>query len=165
GGKMTPFAGYDMSLHYEGAGVMKEHLHTRAAAGLFDVSHMGQAVLTGADPAAALETLVPGDIRGLAAGEMRYTVLLNDEGGIVDDIMVTRWDANTLFVVVNAACRDKDFAYVRARAGGAVRLEHLGDRALLAVQGPGAQDALPPVLPGCAALPFLRGAHTRWEGR
>src|SRR5205814_776241 len=107
GGKMVPFAGYDMPVQYEAMGVLKEHVHTRTAAGLFDVSHMGQAILTGADPAAALEKITPGDIKGLAPFKMRYTVLLNDDGGIIDDLMVTRWDDKTLLLVVNAACKEK----------------------------------------------------------
>ncbi|MDD9900835.1 MAG: glycine cleavage system aminomethyltransferase GcvT [Alphaproteobacteria bacterium] len=149
GAKMAPFAGYDMPLQYEGLGVMQEHLHTRENAGLFDVSHMGQVLLTGDDPATALETLVPSDIKGLAAGKMRYTVLLNDKGGIVDDLMVTRVDDNALYLVVNAGCKDKDFALLKTLSG--VKMEMLDDRALIALQGPKAEAVLAGVLGADAA--------------
>src|SRR5690242_19790612 len=100
GGKMFGFAGYDMPVQYDGMGVLKEHLHTRSAAGMFDVSHMGQALLTGAsDPGLALEKIVPSSITGLEPEKIRYTVLLNDDGGIIDDLMVTRWDDKTLFLI------------------------------------------------------------------
>lgn len=152
-GKMVPFAGYDMPVQYSDMGVLKEHLHTRAAAGLFDVSHMGQAVLTG--NVDAIEKIVPGDIRGLATDAMRYTVLLNDQGGIIDDLMVTRWDEKTLFLIVNAACKDKDFAYIREKIGGETKLEYLEDRVLLALQGPKAEEALSAIVPEAASLGFM----------
>ena len=159
GGKMVPFAGYDMPVQYDGMGVLKEHLHTRAAAGLFDVSHMGQLLLTSktADPAIALETIVPGDIQGLKNGQMRYTLLLNDAGGIIDDLIVTRIDAETLFVVVNAACKVTDMAFIDSKIGGAVAITPLPDRALLALQGPMAEAVLTDVLktPDAAALSFM----------
>lgn len=166
GGKMVPFAGYDMPVQYDGMGVLKEHLHTRSAAGLFDVSHMGQAILTvkDMDPARALEKLVPGDIAGLSAGQMRYTVLLNDQGGIVDDLMVTRWDERTLYVVVNAACKDKDFAYIRSQLGADAQLEYLADRALLALQGPKAEEALAALIPDAARLFFMTSFKTLYKG-
>ena len=163
---MVPFAGYDMPVQYDGMGVLKEHLHTRSAAGLFDVSHMGQAILTvkDMDPARALEKLVPGDIAGLSAGQMRYTVLLNDQGGIVDDLMVTRWDERTLYVVVNAACKDKDFAYIRSQLGADAQLEYLADRALLALQGPKAEEALAALIPDAARLFFMTSFKTLYKG-
>lgn len=166
GGKMVPFAGYDMPVQYDGMGVLKEHLHTRTAAGLFDVSHMGQAVLTGkdADPAIALEKMVPGDIIGLAPGQMRYTVLLNDDGGIIDDLMVTRWDAHTLFLIVNAACKDKDFAAIRQKIGTETKLEYLPDRALLALQGPQAEDVLRSLYPAAPALKFMTATKADYKG-
>lgn len=153
GGKMVPFAGYDMPVQYGDMGVLKEHLHTRTAAGLFDVSHMGQAVLSG--NVDAIEKIVPGDIKGLAPGKMRYTVLLNEQGGIVDDLMVTRWDANTLLLIVNAACKDKDFAYIKKTIGGETKLDYLDDRALLALQGPKAENAIKNFFPEAATLPFM----------
>src|SRR5690606_17298003 len=114
GAKMVPFAGYNMPVNYP-LGVLKEHLHTRLHAGLFDVSHMGQGEISGADAAGALEMLVPGDLKALKPGQVRYTVLLNDAGGILDDLMVTRpaepGKENTLYLVVNAACKDTDFAH------------------------------------------------------
>jgi len=165
GGKMVGFAGYDMPVQYDGMGVLKEHLHTRSHAGLFDVSHMGQALLTGAtDPAAALEKIVPGDIAGLEPWKMRYTVLLNDEGGIIDDLMVTRWDDKTLFLIVNAACKDKDCAYIQKMAGSLAKLQYLPDRALLALQGPEAEAVLSRLLPLAAAMKFMTSTKVRYEG-
>jgi aminomethyltransferase len=162
GGKMVAFAGYDMPVQYEGAGVLKEHLHTRQHAGLFDVSHMGQALLTG--EVEALEKIVPGSIAGLEPEKMRYTLLLNDEGGIIDDLMVTRWDDHTLFVVVNAACKDKDFAYINKKIGTQVKLQYLADRALLALQGPAAEKVLSQLLPLAAALKFMTMTKAVYEG-
>lgn len=162
GGKMVPFAGYDMPVQYDGLGVLKEHLHTRAAAGLFDVSHMGQAVLSG--NVDALEKIVPSDIKGLGIGKIRYTVLLNDKGGIIDDLMVTRWDANTLFLIVNAACKDKDFAYIRAQLGTATRLDYLGDRALLALQGPKAEQAASIFFPDILRMKFMTAEKVSCKG-
>ncbi len=153
GGKMVPFAGYDMPVQYDGMGVLKEHLHTRAAAGLFDVSHMGQAILSG--DVDALEALVPSDIRGLVPGQMRYTHLLNDQGGIIDDLIVTRRDAQTLFIVVNAACKDGDFAHIRAKLAGKAELKIRDDRALIAVQGPAAEKVVAAHFPAAAALGFM----------
>lgn len=157
GGKMVPFAGYDMPVQYGGAGVLKEHLHTRSAAGLFDVSHMGQVIITSADgdPAAVFEQLVPGDIQGLKPGQMRYSLLLNDKGGIVDDLIATRIDAHTLFVVINAGCKDKDLAYLDAMTGGKVRIELQEDRALLALQGPKAESVIRDIAPAAASLVFM----------
>ena len=165
GGKMVPFAGYDMPVQYEGMGVLKEHLHTRAAAGLFDVSHMGQAVLTGAqDPAIALEKIVPGDVRGLEAGKIRYTVLLNDDGGIIDDLMVTRWNDKTLFLIVNAGCKEKDFAYIRKTIGGDAKLEYLSARALLALQGPKAEAVAARFFPAVKNMKFMTATKTHYQG-
>lgn len=164
GGKMVGFAGYDMPVQYEGMGVLKEHLHTRAAAGLFDVSHMGQALLTGSvDPAIALEKIVPGSVTGLEPEKTRYTVLLNDAGGIIDDLMVTRWNDKTLFLVVNAGCKDKDFAYIRKKIGGETQLQYLADRALLALQGPKAESVMARIFPIAAAMKFMASATVRYE--
>jgi aminomethyltransferase len=119
GARMVPFAGYDMPVQYP-LGVLKEHLHTREQAGLFDVSHMGQIVLRGADAAKALETLVPVDIIDLPVGMQRYAMFTNEQGGILDDLMVANLGDDTLFLVVNAACKDQDLAHLR---------QHIGDRA------------------------------------
>jgi aminomethyltransferase len=164
GGKMVPFAGYDMPVQYADMGVLKEHVHTRTAAGLFDVSHMGQCILTGDDPAASLEKIVPGDIKGLEPFKIRYTVLLNDNGGIIDDLMVTRWDDRTLFLVVNAACKDKDFAYIRSKIGFETKLDYLGDRALLALQGPQAETVAARFFPEAKTLKFMEAVKTKHEG-
>jgi aminomethyltransferase len=138
GAKMVPFAGYDMPVQYP-AGVKTEHLHTRAKAGLFDVSHMGQVRLTGDGAAADIETLIPGDIQALSAGRMRYTMFTNPEGGILDDLIVTN-AGDHLFVVVNAGCKEQDIAHMRANLSCGI--EELPDRALLALQGPSAEAVL-----------------------
>ena len=171
GAKMTAFAGYDMPVHYP-AGILKEHLHTRAQAGLFDVSHMGQAVLharPGVDIAAAFESLAPGDIAGLSPGQMRYTQLLNDRGGILDDLMVTRhWAAdipNALFLVVNAGRKRQDFAHIEKALSGKAVLERLPDRALIALQGPQAADVLARHIPQSAALKFMHGGSFEIDGQ
>ena len=129
GGKLVPFAGFEMPVQYP-LGILKEHLHTRAAAGLFDVSHMGQAELRGDNAAALIETLVPGDICGLASGTTRYTQLTNDRGGILDDLMVTN-GGDRLLLVVNAACKAEDFAHIQAALPSGVELVELPDRALI----------------------------------
>ncbi|MBU6474499.1 MAG: glycine cleavage system aminomethyltransferase GcvT [Alphaproteobacteria bacterium] len=165
GGKMVPFAGYDMPVQYDGMGVLKEHLHTRRRAGLFDVSHMGQALLTAKeDPALALEKIVPGSMTGLEPEKQRYTLLLNDKGGILDDLMVTRWDDKTLFLVVNAACKEKDFNYIRKTIGKDVKLDYLADRALLALQGPEAEKVLARLFPLVAAMKFMTTTKVVYEG-
>ena len=140
GARMVPFAGYSMPVQFA-AGILKEHLHTRAAAGLFDVSHMGQVVLHGPDAPAALEKLVPGELLSLGEGRIRYTQFTNDQGGILDDLMVTN-AGDHLFLVVNAACKDADLALLRAGMPSSVAVEPLEDRALLALQGPQAALAL-----------------------
>jgi aminomethyltransferase len=162
GAKMVPFAGYDMPVQYP-SGIMEEHRHTRAAAGLFDVSHMGQAELVGEDPAAALERLVPGNIRGLTPGRIRYTLLLNEQGGILDDLMVTRPadagdPARRLFLVVNAACKEADFAHIATRLAGLAGLHRLEDRALLALQGPQAAAVLARLAPEAGDMTFMQAA-------
>ena len=166
GGKMVAFAGYDMPVQYDGLGVMKEHLHTRAEAGLFDVSHMGQALLYSPtiDPATALEKLVPGDIIGLGIGKQRYTLLLNDDGGIIDDLMVARLNEHTLFLVVNAACKDKDFTHIKKKIGAVASLTPLPDRALLALQGPKAEQVLSTRFEGILDMAFMDVLQTQWRG-
>ena len=161
GAKMVAFAGYAMPLLYEG--IVAEHHHTRAAAALFDVSHMGQARLRSTDAAEMLETLVPGEIVGLAAGRMRYTVLTNARGGILDDLMVTA-GADHLFVVVNAACKERDFAHIEEKTKARCALEVLDDRALLALQGPRAADVLARFAPACRNMPFMSGESLSLAG-
>ncbi|MBP2310872.1 glycine cleavage system aminomethyltransferase GcvT [Azospirillum soli] len=151
--RMVPFAGYDMPVQYP-LGILKEHQHTREKAGLFDVSHMGQVRLTGDDPAAALETLVPGDIKGLARGRMRYTLFLNEQGGILDDLMVTN-AGDHLFLVVNAARKERDVAHMRERLKGKAEVELLDDLALLALQGPAAAGVLARFAPEAASMKFM----------
>jgi aminomethyltransferase len=154
GAKMVPFAGYDMPVQYP-AGILAEHLHTRAAAGLFDVSHMGQVRLEGGDAARALEMLVPADIAGLGMGRTRYTQFTNQEGGILDDLMVTNAGGH-LFLVVNAACKAQDVEHMRARlAPAGIHVEELADRALLALQGPRAADVMLRLAPGAAGMKFM----------
>jgi aminomethyltransferase len=140
GAKMVPFAGYDMPVQYK-LGVKKEHLHTRDAAGLFDVSHMGQLRLHGARAAAFLESLVPVDIIDLPSGNQRYAFFTNEQGGIMDDLMVANL-GDHLFVVVNAACKEQDISHLQAHLPQGVELEVIDDRALLALQGPKAVDVL-----------------------
>lgn len=157
GAKMVPFAGYSMPVQYP-LGVLKEHLHTRSAAGLFDVSHMGQADLIGADVAAAIEELVPGEVQALKPGRIRYTQLLNADGGIIDDLMIARpvdGAADRLHLVVNAACKDKDYAAIQEHFGGRVVIERKDDRALLALQGPAAAQVLARFDAVCEAMPFM----------
>jgi aminomethyltransferase len=159
GARMSAFAGYDMPIQYE-LGVLKEHLHTREKVGLFDVSHMGQAYLMGAGAAAALEVLVPGDIQGLGVGRQRYTVLLNDQGGIIDDLMVLKLAPDLLFLVVNAVRKEVDFAYFRSRLPRDITLEVLTECALVALQGPLAESVLKARVPEVASLSFMQGLRS-----
>jgi len=158
GGKFVPFAGYEMPVQYA-AGVMAEHLHTRAKAGLFDVSHMGQVLLPlGAD--VALETLVPVDVQGLKAGRQRYGLFTNDSGGVLDDLMIAR-RAGDLFLVVNASRKDHDIAHLRSAMDGVVEVT---DRALLALQGPMAETTLARMLHSVAQMKFMDVAQVAWQG-
>ncbi|GJL92481.1 glycine cleavage system aminomethyltransferase GcvT [Hyphococcus sp.] len=158
GAKMVPFAGYDMPVQYP-TGVLKEHLHTREKAGLFDVSHMGQAVIVAADhetAASALETLVPGEVKKLGVWRQRLTVLLSEQGGILDDLMVSRPDTDgRLNIVVNGACKDADYAYLDASLPKSAKLERFDNRALLALQGPMAVDVLTQHCEAAAELKFM----------
>jgi aminomethyltransferase len=185
GAKMVEFAGYDMPVQYAD-GVLKEHLWTRERAGLFDVSHMGQAFLRttrlplGADAAheevaAALETLVPGEVRKLKKGGMRLSVLLNERGGVLDDLMISRParddQQGRLFLVVNAACKDADFALLRERLAGRAELEvcdadneFAGSRSLIALQGPKAAAVLERFVPGASRQPFMTMTAGEWKG-
>ncbi|MDK3019160.1 glycine cleavage system aminomethyltransferase GcvT [Pseudodonghicola flavimaris] len=156
GGKMVPFAGYEMPVQYP-AGIMAEHNHTRARAGLFDVSHMGQVILRAADyaaAAAALEALIPMDVLGLAEGRQRYGLFLNEAGGILDDLMFAN-RGDHLFLVVNAACKAADIAHLKAALEPAVRVEEITDRALLALQGPAAESVLTEFAPEAAGMRFM----------
>ncbi|WOF73112.1 glycine cleavage system aminomethyltransferase GcvT [Parvibaculaceae bacterium PLY_AMNH_Bact1] len=179
GAKMVPFAGYDMPVQYK-LGVLGEHLHTRNKAGLFDVSHMGPAFLKCTDEsltgdaaheavAEALETLIPGDIKGLAPGQMRYTQLLNDNGGIMDDLMVTRSrqpDAQgMLFLVVNAGCKENDFRHIEEKLAGRAKLNRIDqERSLLALQGPEAANVLARFVPEANDLGFMELRRVEIEG-
>ncbi len=167
GGKMVPFAGYDMPVQYA-AGVLREHLHTRNAAGLFDVSHMGQIALhpkSGKieDAALALERLVPQDILSVARGRQRYAQFTNDEGRILDDLMVANFGSH-LFLVVNAACKAEDEAHLRASLQDACVIEPLGNRALIALQGPKAESVLAKLCPDAGAMRFMDAGPHRVDG-
>ena len=158
GGKMVPFAGYDMPVQYA-TGVLREHLHTRQAAGLFDVSHMGQIALRPksgkvGDAALALERLVPQDILAVAPGRQRYAQFTNDAGGMLDDLMVANF-GDHLFLVVNAACKAEDEAHLRAHLSDACIIEPLPDRALIALQGPKAESVLAKLCPDASAMRFM----------
>jgi aminomethyltransferase len=160
GARMVPFAGYDMPVQYT-EGVLKEHLWTREHAGIFDVSHMGQARLRGVNPLAAFEEVVPGDFIGMKPGKQKYSVLLNRTGGIVDDLMAARPvnSAGTgddgLFVVVNGACKDNDFKVIESELAGQVQIERLETRALIALQGPEAAAVFQHYAPEAASMVFM----------
>ncbi len=161
GARMVPFAGYSMPIQYEG--IMAEHLWTRANAGLFDVSHMGQLNLVGDGAAEALEAIVPGAMTTLKPGKIRYTLLLNDKGGILDDLMVTN-AAKHLYLVVNGATKHDDIAYMQANLPATVTLVHRTDDALLALQGPKAVTAFARLVPGAAELYFMESGPFEWNG-
>jgi aminomethyltransferase len=154
GARMVPFAGYHMPVQYKD-GVLKEHLWTREHAGLFDVSHMGQARLRGENPAKSFEKLVSADYQGLKPGKQRYAVLLNDQGGVIDDLMTARPDDDGLFIVVNGACKDNDYAIIAKALDGEATVERLEDRALLALQGPEAAAVLAAHVPQAATMVFM----------
>ena len=162
GARMVPFAGYAMPVQYP-AGLMAEHHHTRNAAGLFDVSHMGQLTLSGPDAAAAFESLMPVDVIGLGVNKQRYGLLLNDQGGIIDDLMFVNRGSD-IFVIVNGACKHGDLAHIQARIGGRCTITPQFDRALLALQGPQAVTALARLLPGVEQLVFMTGMPANWNG-
>ena len=155
GARMVPFAGYSMPVQYP-AGLMAEHHHTRAAAGLFDVSHMGQLRVVGRDAAAAFESLMPVDVIDLPVGKQRYGLLLNDEGGIIDDLMFFNRGTD-IFVIVNGACKVGDIAHIQQKIGHRCQVIPLPERALLALQGPQAVTALSRLAPGVEKLVFMTG--------
>ncbi|MBX9908567.1 MAG: glycine cleavage system aminomethyltransferase GcvT [Beijerinckiaceae bacterium] len=170
GARMVPFAGYDMPVQYP-SGILTEHNWTREKAGLFDVSHMGQAFLVGPDhetTARALEALIPADILNLAPGKQRYSQLLNEEGGILDDLMVTRSidldEDGALYLVVNAACKAEDYAHIEARLPPNVKLIRAEHRGLVALQGPGAEAALSAIAPEAAAMGFMSSRTMKVAG-
>lgn len=162
GARMVPFAGYSMPVQYP-MGLMAEHHHTRAEAGLFDVSHMGQLRLVGPDAAAAFESLMPVDVIDLPVGKQRYGLLLTDEGTIIDDLMFVNRGTD-IFVIVNGACKVNDIAHIQARIGTRCQVIPMPERALLALQGPKAVTALSRLLPGVDKLVFMTGGAFNWQG-
>nr|WP_315195142.1 glycine cleavage system aminomethyltransferase GcvT [uncultured Aquabacterium sp.] len=162
GARMVPFGGYDMPVQYP-KGILAEHRHTRVAAGLFDVSHMGQVLLKGDAADAALESLVPVDIVDLGQFKQRYALFTNEAGGILDDLMVTRRE-HDLFLVVNAACKHQDIAHLQQHIGSRCTVEPLPEQALLALQGPQAVTALARLNPGVQRLVFMTGGHFALDG-
>ena len=165
GARLVPFAGYEMPVQYP-TGILAEHAQTRTAAGLFDVSHMGQVRLTarpGQNAAKALEALVPGDIAGLRPGQQRYTQLTNDSGGILDDLMVTS-TGDHLLAVLNAACKDADLAHIQKHLAATCEIEPMFARGLLALQGPQAAQALARLAPQVATMKFMTGAFFVIDG-
>ncbi len=158
GARMVPFAGYSMPVQYP-AGLMAEHHHTRKAVGLFDVSHMGQLRLVGPDAAAAFETLIPVDVIDLPVGKQRYGLLLNDEGGIIDDLMFFNKGNDEIFVIVNGACKVGDIAHIQFRIGHRCEVIPMPEMALLALQGPQAVTALSRLAPGVEKLVFMTGGN------
>ncbi|WP_294253813.1 glycine cleavage system aminomethyltransferase GcvT [uncultured Comamonas sp.] len=162
GARMVPFAGYSMPVQYP-QGLMAEHLHTRKAAGLFDVSHMGQLLLRGPDAAASLESLMPVDVMDLGLHKQRYGLLLNEQGGILDDLMFVN-RGEDLFLIVNGACKEADIAHIQSRIASRCEVIPLPERALLALQGPQAATALARLIPGVTALVFMTGNHFDWQG-
>ncbi len=155
GARMVPFAGYSMPVQYP-SGLMAEHLHTRASAGLFDVSHMGQLRLVGPDAGAAFETLMPVDVIDLSVGKQRYGLLLNDDGGIIDDLMFFKRETD-IFVIVNGACKAGDIAHIQSKIGHRCQVIPMPQMALMALQGPKAVDALKRLCPGIEKLVFMTG--------
>ena len=162
GGRMVEFAGYHMPVQYEG--IMAEHLWTRAHAGLFDVSHMGQLTITGEGVVPALEALMPADIAGLTLNRVRYSLLLNDDGGVLDDLMLTRQGEEQVYMVVNGATKYDDLAHMIERLPDEVTLNLMEDHALLAVQGPEAVAAVARPIPGVADLVFMQAGAFDWNG-
>ncbi|NML06047.1 glycine cleavage system aminomethyltransferase GcvT [Sphingomonas sp. G-3-2-10] len=162
GGRMVPFAGYEMPVQYEG--IMAEHLWVRENAGLFDVSHMGQLTFSGEGLDAALEALMPVDMAAAKPGHPVYSLLLAENGGILDDLMLTRLESGDIYMVVNGACKWDDIGHFREHLADEITLNHMEEHALLALQGPKAVTALSRVIPGVEALVFMQGAAFAWEG-
>lgn len=162
GGKMVSFAGYSMPVQYP-LGIKGEHLHCRDYAGLFDVSHMGQLIIRGAGIALALEKLIPVDLEALAVNQQTYAVLTNEEGGILDDLIVCKWDEETFFLVVNAACKEQDIAHLKKHLPD-FEFEVLEDQALLALQGAKAREVMKKLSLPAGELTFMNGCETEIEG-
>ena len=162
GAKMVSFAGYDMPVQYP-TGIIKEHLHTREAAGLFDVSHMGQVVVSGKGAATGLEGLVPGDIEGLGINCQLYTMMTNESGGVLDDLIVTRWGDEEFFLVLNAACKSTDIEHLRAHLPD-LTFSVLETQSLIALQGPVARAVMSELCAPAADLQFLTGCRAEIDG-
>ena len=162
GGRMVPFAGYEMPVQYEG--IMAEHLWTRENAGLFDVSHMGQLLIHGQGVDSALESLMPGDFQAAADMKPKYSLLLADDGGIIDDLMATRRGSD-FYVVVNGATKHGDIQVMQNRLPGSVAVDYMKEQALLALQGPKAVEVLERLVPGVSELGFMQAASFNWQGR
>lgn len=162
GAKMVPFAGYSMPVQYP-TGVKTEHLHTRSSAGLFDVSHMGQVIVEGPNAASELEQLIPLDLEALASGSQSYGLLTSDHGAIIDDLIIARWQQNTFFIVINAACKYKDIEHLRAHISASTITE-LTDRALLALQGPKAASVMQSICPEALQLKFMEFGEFTVQG-
>ncbi len=165
GGRMVPFAGYEMPIQYTGehGGIVAEHEWTRTNASLFDVSHMGQLALSGEGAAAELEKLVPGAVTSLKEGRMRYSMLLTEAGGVIDDLMITNAGPH-IALVVNGATKWDDIAHLREHLPDTITLNHFDDQALLALQGPKAGEVLEALIPGTGELTFMRAAYFNWDG-
>ena len=163
GAKFTPFANYKMPIQYP-LGVKGEHLHTRESVGLFDVSHMGQLLVKGPSITEALEKLVPAALQEMVPGQIRYSQLTLNNGGILDDLMLTRWDDATWGLVVNGACKQADMDHMKAMLPDSIQMTYLDAHALIAVQGPGARDALTRMMPEAGDLVFMRAVQTTWNG-
>ena len=161
GGRMVEFAGYWMPVQYEG--IMAEHLWVRESAGLFDVSHMGQLHLSGDGLDDALEALIPADVKALKPGNQKYSLLLAPNGGILDDLMLTRLDDGSIYMVVNGAVKYDDIAHLRDHLPDAITLNHMDEAALLALQGPKAAVALTRLVPGVGELTFMKGSRFEWN--
>jgi len=155
---MVPFAGYQMPLQYS-KGIIHEHLHCRSHAGFFDISHMGQCLILGDSAASELERLTPSDITGLKSGTQKYTVLTNSDGGIIDDIIITRTDSG-LMIIVNAACKDKDFTHLKSQLSSRCDFRELPDHALFALQGPAAVTVIGKFSPQAVNLKFMQACAT-----
>ena len=162
GGRMVDFAGYWMPVQYEG--IMAEHLWVRESAGLFDVSHMGQLHLAGDGLDDALEALIPADMKGVKPNGQKYSLLLAENGGILDDLMLTRWDDGSIYMVGNGAVKYDDIAHLRDHLPDDITINHMDEHALLALQGPKAVDALARLVPGVAELTFMKGGRFDWNG-
>src|SRR3954454_2661055 len=161
GGRMVPFAGYEMPVQYEG--IMAEHLWTRENAGLFDVSHMGQLLIHGRGVDVALERLMPGDFQAAVDMKPKYSLLLDESGGIIDDLMATR-RGDDFYVVVNGATKHGDIEYMRQRLPSSVVLDYMKEQALLALQGPRAAEVLETIIPGVSELSFMQASPFNWAG-